>query len=238
MELTKTIWTKEDKVSFLSYLETFEIKDKIDWTRRILNTNLRLMAIPSKILDKITKEIYKGNYISFLDLSIFDTYESIVIYGKLLTKIKDFDMMLHYLSFYKEIMENWAHVDILSFQINTHNKQKFIELSKIYLTNSKPFIRRLSLMILFQMVKDEEVLPIIFKTLESLPNEDEYYVIMMAGWLLSEAIIKHKDQTLSFIKNSSDLNVKILNKGIQKCRESNRLTQQQKDDLLIYKRKK
>lgn len=237
MELIKNLWTQDDKIQFLNYLQSFEEKDKIEWTRRILNTKLPLMAIPTKTLDQIVKNIFKGNYESFLDLKIFDTYESIVINGKLLTRISDFDTMLHYLTIYKEVMENWAHVDILSFNITKTNQQKFIQLSNLYLNNPKPFIRRLSLMILFQMVKDKSILPIIFQTLLRLDSEDEYYVIMMAGWLLSEAIIKHEEETLDFIKNNPKLNPKILNKGIQKCRESKRLTQQQKDDLLIFKRK-
>jgi 3-methyladenine DNA glycosylase AlkD len=71
----------------------------------------------------------------------------------------------------------------------------------------------------------------------NLEAESAYYVIMMAGWLLSECIIKYKDQTLDFLANTSGLNQKIVNKGIQKCRESRRLTDEEKDELIQYKKK-
>ncbi|OHE46266.1 MAG: hypothetical protein A2102_03915 [Tenericutes bacterium GWF2_38_8] len=92
-------------------------------------------------------------------------------------------------------------------------------------------------MILFQMVKDESVLPIIYDRLKKLEHENEYYVIMMAGWLLSECIIQYRDQTLEFLSHEKELNKKIVNKGIQKCRESRRMTEIEKEQLLPYKRK-
>ena len=145
--------------------------------------------------------------------------------------------MVHYLSIYTDVMENWAHCDLLSFKIQALNQKKFLVLSEIYLSDQRLFVRRLGLMILFQMVKDESVLPIIFDRLKKLEHETEYYVIMMAGWLLSECIIQYRDLTLDFLNREKKLNDKIVNKGIQKCRESRRLTEIEKEQLLAYKRK-
>jgi 3-methyladenine DNA glycosylase AlkD len=237
MELNKTEWRSSDRASFLAYLKSFEQETKVDWARRILNTKMPLLAIPTKIIDQIAKKIFKGNYPSFLDLHIDDYYESIAIQGKLITKIKDFDIMKRYLDRYATVMENWAHCDLLSFDIHPENQSKFIDLSYGYRHSTQPFIRRLSLMILFQMIKDTEILPIIYEALLALEDEQDYYVIMMAGWLLSECIIQHKTPTLTFIQNQK-LNPKVVNKGIQKCRESLRLSKAEKDDLLIFKREK
>jgi 3-methyladenine DNA glycosylase AlkD len=237
MELNKTEWRSSDRASFLAYLKSFEQETKVDWARRILNTKMPLLAMPTKTIDQMAKEIFKGNYQAFLHLHIDDYYESIAIQGKLICKIKDFDVMRRYLDRYATVMENWAHVDLLSFDINQNNQTRFIDLAHTYRTSTQPFIRRLSLMILFQMVKDPQVLPIIYNAIEALKDEDEYYVIMMAGWLLSECIIQHKTPTLSFVQHK-ELNPKIVNKGIQKCRESLRLSKAEKDELLIYKRQK
>lgn len=237
MDLNKPFWTSLDKKPFLDYLKTFEQTNKIDWARKILNTTLPLLAIPTKTMDDIVKEIRLGNFMSFLDLHIDDYYESIAIQGKLICRISDFDMMQYYLDRYAIVMENWAHVDLLSFNIQSENQSQFLKLSNQYSHSRKPFIRRLSLMILFQMVKDKNVLDVIFQTLEDQNDETDYYVIMMAGWLLSECIILYKDETLSFITNLN-LNPKIVNKGIQKCRESRRLTLKEKDALVHYKREK
>ena len=172
-----------------------------------------------------------------MDLKIFSNYESIAIYGKLISRIENFDLMVHYLSIYTDVMENWAHCDMLSFKIKALNQKKFLALSEIYLSDQRLFVRRLGLMILFQMVKDESVLPLIFDRLKKLEQETEYYVVMMAGWLLSECIIRYRDLTLDFLNREKKLNHKIVNKGIQKCRESRRMTEEEKDQLLAYKRK-
>ncbi|MFA5526715.1 MAG: hypothetical protein WC992_07815, partial [Acholeplasmataceae bacterium] len=120
--------------------------------------------------------------------------------------------------------------------ITPQNRNRFLELSDAYLHDSRVFVRRLSLMILFQMIKDEDILEIIFDHLLELKTEQAYYVIMMAGWLLCECILLYKDTTLAFIQSNPSLNAKIVNKGIQKCRESRRLTPLEKDQLLVYKR--
>lgn len=235
MELNKTLWQDEDRETFTSFLASFKQPHKVEWAKKILNTKLELLAMPTKNVHHIAHDICLGNYESFLELRLFNTYESIAIYGMIVTKIKDFDRMAHYLDVYLDVMENWAHCDLLSFNINEQNKDHFLVLSSIYTHDNRLFVRRLGLMILFQMLNDTTVLPIIYHTICTLDQENEYYVIMMAGWLLSECIIKYKDQTLSFIKETKHINKKIIHKAIQKCRESRRLSQQEKDDLLQYK---
>jgi len=235
MELIKDQWTNEDIPAYLGHLETYRRIEKEAWTRNILNTKLDLLAMPTKVIHDIVKKISKGNYLSYLDLKLFTSYEAIAIYGILVTRIKDFDVMLKYLNIYLDVMENWAHVDILSLPITQDNKDRFIELSNQYVLDQRTFVRRLSLMILFQMVKDESILPVIYSHIRKLKDEQEYYVIMMAGWLLSECVIQHKDQTLKFLLDPG-LNKKIVNKAIQKCRESRRFTQDEKDHLLTFKR--
>jgi 3-methyladenine DNA glycosylase AlkD len=237
MNLNKSDWTKEDGDAFRAHIKTYAQHEKIHWARKILNTSLELYAIPTPKMKAIAEEIRCGNVKSFLDLKLFCSYESIAIYGMLLTKLEPFSLMVSYLDVYKDVMENWAHVDLLSFHITQDNKGDFLELSHRYLQSDKAFVRRLGLMILFQMLDDQTVLPIVYHSILKLEEENAYYVIMMAGWLLSECVIKYKDQTLDFIVNATTLNHKIVNKCVQKCRESRRLTVEEKDELIQYKKK-
>jgi 3-methyladenine DNA glycosylase AlkD len=237
MELNKAIWIEEDRYQFNEYLKSFSQPEKVEWSQRILNSKMDVLAIPTKTIHQIATSISKGNYLSFLDLKISDHYESVALYGMILCKIKDFELMRSYLTVYLDVMENWAHVDLLSLPITVSNQEAFIRLSYKYLKDPRPFVRRLSLMILFQMRKNPSILPIVFGHIQTLKDENEYYVIMMAGWLLSECIILYRDETLHFLNTHEDLNKKIVNKGIQKCRESRRFTLEEKDELLKYKRK-
>ncbi len=237
MELNRLQWTEADKPRFLSYLETFRQSSKEAWARSILNTTLDVLCVPSKTIDAIIKDIRKGDFLSFLDLMIFDHYEAIVIYGKIMSGITDFDVMTKYLNRYLDTMENWAHVDVLSFQIRKDNQAQFIHLVDHYLLDQRLFVRRLALMILFQMVKDDHVLDTIFDRIKRLKDEKAYYVIMMAGWLLCECLILYPNRTRVFLGSTKDLNARIVNKAIQKCRESRRLSAEEKEQLLVYKRK-
>ncbi|MDZ4196562.1 MAG: hypothetical protein U1C51_04850, partial [Candidatus Izemoplasmatales bacterium] len=117
-----------------------------------------------------------------------------------------------------------------------HLYQDYLRLSLEFSIDQRHFVRSLSLMILFQMGKDKAVLPVIYERLLELKEEQEYYVIMMAGWLLCECIIQHKAETLSFLISHKELNKKIVNKAIQKCRESRRFTQEEKEELLMLKK--
>lgn len=234
MELNKTVWNKHDGELFLAYLETLANREKQTWSKKILNTNLDVLVIPTKTIQNITSEIYKGNFKSFLDLKLFVNYESIAIYGIIVSKITDFATMKQYLDIYKEVMENWAHCDLLSFNITDNNKDDFIRLSNEYAKSPKVFIRRLGLFILLLLIRDKNYLNNALDALSKCGTESEYYVIMMGGWLLSECIIRYKEDTLDYLTKHT-INPKIVNKGIQKCRESLRLTKEEKDALLVYK---
>lgn len=237
MEFNKSTWTKQDGEEFLAYLEAHSNREKQAWFKNILNTKLDVLVVPTKVIQKLADKIMLGNYQSFLELKLFVNYESIAIYGIIVSKIKDFATMKHYLNIYIEVVENWAHCDLLNFSIKDNNAADFIHLSDEYMDSPKLFIRRLGLSILFILIRDKKYLQHALDALLRFPNEDEYYVIMMAGWLLSECIIRYKQETIDFITQQT-INPKIVNKAIQKCRESRRLTQEEKDALLIYKIKK
>ena len=82
MNLIKDKWLIRDKGDYYSYLNSLSKKDKIEWTRNIVNTNMEVLAIPVPVLKSIGKEIMKGDYVSFLDLKLLDNYESTMIMKK------------------------------------------------------------------------------------------------------------------------------------------------------------
>lgn len=236
MELVRDQWNHELEVQFLSYLETLSNRSKQAWATRMLNTKLDVLVVSTKVLNKIAQDIRTGNYESFLELKVFSNYESTAIYGLIISKVDDFNQLKSYLSVYIHQMDNWAHCDLMAFSSIEDNKDQFIELSNEYLKSDKVFIRRLGLFILYQLMVRELISPSeALNSITSLKDENEHYVIMMAAWLLCESMIRHKEETLAFI-TAHDINKKIMNKGIQKCRESRRINQKEKDELKDYKK--
>ena len=90
MILNKEKWLTEDKEAFLVFLKTKGNPQKVAWSKNILQTPSPVLAIPTKEMVGICKEIMKGNYKSFLDLRIFDYYETIALYGMILSRMKSF----------------------------------------------------------------------------------------------------------------------------------------------------
>lgn len=234
MILNKEKWVTEDKDLLIDYLKTLEKPEKTAWSQNILQTASPVLAIPTQDMVRVASEILKGNYLSFLDLGVVEYYETIALYGMILSRMQNFEDFLYYLNIYLNYMNCWAHVDLLKLPLLNEHREEYISLSKNYRSDSRVMVRRLSLAILFAYVKDKEYLPLILDSLLDYEDEEEYYVIMMGGWLLSECIILHKDTALEFLINNK-INKKIQNKAIQKCRESNRLSKAEKDFLLNYK---
>ncbi|HHU24271.1 MAG: DNA alkylation repair protein [Bacilli bacterium] len=234
MILNRTKWLDEDKQAFLDFLKAKGNPHKVAWSQNILQTPSPVLAIATKEQVGICKEIMKGNYQSFLDLQIFDFYETIALFGMILSRMKSLAEFKHYFDVYLDQMNCWAHCDLLNFPLLREEKAYYLDLSEKFYTDKRVMVRRLSLFILFKCVNEKEFLPHIFNRIKSFQDEKEYYVIMMAGWLLCECIIKHKDETLAFMENNV-INKKIQNKAIQKCRESNRFTKEEKDFLWKYK---
>ena len=59
---------------------------------------------------------------------------------------------------------------------------------------------------------------------------------MMISWLLCEAFIKNRDSTINYL-NENKLNKFVLYKTISKCRDSYRVSSEDKEFLIKYKAK-
>lgn len=237
MNLTKELWTSNDIPEYLAYLQTLSKgEEKAEWEQRIVNTSLPCLAIPSTEIDRIASAIYKGNYISYLDLNIWSNHSTTLIYGKILNKIKDYDTLIKYLIPYSKRADNWSTIDCLKFKFSEITIPKFIELSKSLIHSKYTFSRRLSLIILLKLLSVHDCSSLVFEILDSLSNESEYYVNMAGAWLLAECLTRYRDKTIEYYEFVKS-NAFIVNKSISKCRDSYRITKEDKDYLLQFKQK-
>lgn len=234
MELIKEEWLKSDIKPFEDYLLTMKNESKMLWTKNLLNTNLICLAIKTEQIKKIAKEISKGNYKSFLDLKIYSTYDSYATNGFIISKIKDFDTFKKYLDIYSDNVDNWGLCDLLSVNIK-NQEEKYLNLIKEYLKDKNVFKRRIAIRILFKFINYDNYVKDIFYIVDSLTNEQEYYVNMINAWLLCELFIKRKSETLKYLDNNH-LNKFTINKMISKCRDSYRVSNIDKNLLLKYKK--
>ncbi len=230
MKLIKEKWNKKDIVEFNEYLESIKRPEKLEFTIKTINTKMQVLAIPIPELRKIAGQIYKGNYISYLDTFNNKYYENTIINAVLINNIKDIKTKKHYISKLK--IDNWSTVDILKFNVKKQEKE-YLDLAKEYLKSKQEFIRRIGVRILFNYT-DKEDLTEIFNIIDSLQTEEKYYVNMAVAWLMCELMIKNRNQTLKYLENHK-LNDFTINKTISKCRDSYRISKEDKEFLLKYR---
>lgn len=233
MQLIKDLWSEKDIPEFQEYLKTFCNPSKVAWSKNLLNTEMPVLAMKTPDLRKIATEIYKGNYLSFIDLMIWEYFENTVIIGSLISRIEDFKTQVKYLSIYSAKADNWATCDLLSFKVEGKEKE-YYHLVLEYIKSKQPFTRRIGMSILFKLIEKEEYIEKIYHLLDQFSLEEHYYVNMMNAWLLCECFIKQREKTLTYIKHHH-LNKFTINKAIQKCRESYRVSLKDKEMLLQYK---
>lgn len=223
MNLNKDKWLKEDIENFEKYLLKLEDKESISRSYKITKTKMNLLGIKSNILKNIAKEIFKGNYTSFLDYNLNNYYDELIINAYIINKIKDYDLKIKYLNEYIKNDLCWATCDVLKF----NNDKRYLELSKEYLKNKNNFIVRIGIIILFSFIKSdlEEVLNII-KTIKST----DYYVNMAYAWLLCDIYIINNNKAIEYIENN-EINNFVINKFISKCNDSYRLTKEEKEKI-------
>jgi len=220
---------------FQSYLKSLENKEKIERSKIITKTTLPVLGINNPTLKAIANDIYKNDFLNFLDLMIWDYYENTIINGYLINKIKDFNTFKHYLDIYSKKVDNWASCDVLKFNVK-NNEESFFNLSLEYSQSNLPFVRRIGMYILFDFIINDNYINKIFHQLDTFTYEEHYYVNMMNAWLLCECFIKQRDLTLKYLNNHK-LNTFTINKAIQKCRESFRVSKEDKELLLKYKKR-
>ncbi len=234
MNFKKDKWRQEDILELENYLQDHARPQKVAWTQNIIRTSHKLFAIPSGELRDIAHKICKGNYLDFLENNSFSSYEITFIYGIVLNNLKDFDQLVKYLNKYANYVDCWALCDILKFKTKYFEKELF-ELAQPLTKSQYPFTRRIGLKIMFGYTSNLSFASLIFDTLNSFFDEQEYYVNMMVSWLFCEMFIKQRDATLNFLKSHS-LNNFAINKGIQKCRDSYRVSPKDKEYLLTFKK--
>lgn len=230
MILNRKVWENKDINEFNKYLESLKKEEKIEFTKRIVNTNMDVLGIPIPELRKISNEILKGKYKSYLDLKNNKYYENTIINVCLINKIKDFKQKKHYLDML--YIDNWSTCDTLTFNIKGLEKE-YWNLAKEYIKSEDAFTRRVGIRILFSYKKTDYV-DSIFEIINELYDEQEYYVNMAVAWLTCELMIYNRDKTLKFLENHH-LNKFTINKAISKCRDSFRISAEDKQLLLKYK---
>lgn len=229
-------FNNENYEKFINDMMLFCDQDYLKFNKKLTFSKYDMIGIRVPILRSVAKEIAKGDTCSYLACCKRKYFEEILLEGFVIGTIKDYEAFLGYFYEFLPYVDNWAVCDMCISSFKAIGKNKELFKSEVFgLINSKgEFYVRVGIVILMDYYIDEDNLPMIFNILDSI-TRTEYYIEMAMAWLLSVCFIKYPDITEKYLGNNK-LNDSVINKTIQKIRDSKRVDKEVKDKLVCYKK--
>lgn len=197
--------------------------------------NIAGVRIPK--LRILAKEIAKSDYWrEFLSCESRGLYEEEMLKGIVIGIVKcTIEERLALVKEFVPHIDNWAVCDVFTGGLKAFKKNRELILPYVdeCLISQEEFTVRFAVCMLMDYFVDEEYID---STLEKIANikHSGYYVMMAAAWALSVCFIKEREKTLALFA-AFRLDKTTQNKAIQKCRESYRVSAEDKELLLSYK---
>lgn len=238
MNLKINNWTQEKYSEYIDYLYSFQDIKYKEFHQKLTFDNT-LIGIRTQKLKEIAKDIYKGNYIEYLNISKNKTYEEKMIYGFIISNNKEFDKeTIKYINKYTKLINNWALCDLFCSNLKfvKRNKKEVYNYIISKINNNNMWIRRLCFVLLLDYYIEDEYIDNIFKLCDKY-NTKDYYVQMSIAWLISICYIKYKDKTTLYLDNNN-LDDFTHNKAVQKIIDSKRINKEEKNIIKEKRRKK
>lgn len=186
-----------------------------------------------EIAKTLAREDWKGIWEEFRE----DCYEELMIKGMLIGYGKlSREEQTEYLKRFIPQMNNWAICDCCcnTWKFMKKDQEYWFDFISSYLFSEQEYQIRFGLVSLLDYFVQKTYLERIFFLLDQIHHEG-YYVKMGAAWLLSICYIKYPAETWKYMERDS-LDDFTHNKGIQKIRESYRISKEEKECLLTLKR--
>lgn len=207
------------------------------FTEKLVPNATNILGVTVPLLRELAKEIAKGDYKELLNKSTFSFYEETFLYGLVISYIKlPFTQKLPYLELFIPKVNNWAICDsvFMTLKIAKVDREKAWNYAVEMVQKEGEFEKRVGIVLLLRNFLDDQHVNQVVNVIDNI-SSDAYYVNMALSWLICDLVIKYKDIALQYIPISK-LNDFVINKGIQKCRESYRVDDDTKKLLLQYKR--
>lgn len=212
----------------------FELADEkyADFQARLTPTISRELFIGVRVpaVRKLAKEIYRsGDYENFLADLPHKYYDENMLHGLILSEFKNYDDCVAEVDRFLPYVDNWAVCDIMSPKCFKKNRDRLIDKVVEWSGNDAVYTSRFGMEMLMSHYLDEDFRE---EYLEIPANVriDDYYAKMMVAWFFATALAKQWDATIPYVMDGR-LETWTHNKTIQKARESNRITGEQKEYL-------
>lgn len=229
-----------DKIKLTASLKSMAEPSYAEFNRKLIPTKLDILGVRAPKLRNFAKNIVKnGNADEYITCTQFENYEETLLYGMVLGLINvPFQELIKLLRGYLPYIENWAVCDMtvggLKQFEKKFNKNEGFSFACECLKTPSCWYYRFGVVLFLRFFICNEYIEQILNLIQDYERE-EYYAKMAVAWLLAEAYLSYPKLILKYI-DSGGFSDWIVQKGIQKMIESNRVSDEDKEFLRIKKK--
>ncbi len=231
-------WTEKEYSRLVKYLNKEAEDEYRQFSEKLIPDSKNILGVRMPKLREMAKYISKGNWREYIKICKNDTFEEIVLHGAVIglaqVNLEEFSQLV---KAYIPLVDNWAICDYFCGGLKQVKKYKKEFLPEIisYLESQNPWTKRVGLVILKAFYIDEESVGKVLSLAEKTICE-HYYVQMAHAWLVAECYTKFPQITHLYLEKCG-LSKEILNKAVQKIRDSYRVSDDWKEKVIIFRRK-
>lgn len=197
----------------------------------------KIIGVRVPLLKEMAKNLAKGDYDYFLQNIEDEYYEELVLHGLVIGYAKiSIEETFKYLKSFVPKINSWAVCDTTcsNLKITKKHMEEMWKFLEQYIKSDKEYEIRFALVMYLNYYLNEEYINEVLQKIDKIESK-EYYVQMAIAWLVSFAYIKQKEITEKYLKENN-LDAFTQNKAIQKIRESYRVSEEDKEKILQYKK--
>lgn len=191
----------------------------------------RIIGVRTPILRTIARELEdKDAFLSSLPHHYFEENQ---IHSFLLEQEKVFPIAIMEIERFLPYVDNWATCDQLRPRCFRKHHLELLTYLQTWIHSQEPYTARFGIGMLMVHFLDEDFEEAYLELPASVHSE-EYYVKMMIAWFFATALAKQYEAALPDISGYR-LDKWVHNKAIQKAIESNRVSPEHKQELVMYR---
>lgn len=230
------MWTEEKNRQLAERLEALSDAKYREFHSRIVPGIGPLYGVRMPRLKELAREISRDDPEGFLSLCRGTSYEENMLCGLVLGGIRDPETFERGLRALLPCISNWAVCDGTAAAAKTvgRHREHFYPLIEELLSAQETYSVRLGYVLLLDHYMTQEDIGRVLSYCRR--SRGEYYIDMAIAWLISVAFVKFPRETEVLLRDNL-LDDFTQNKAIQKIRESYRVGKDEKQRLLVYKRK-
>lgn len=210
-----------------------------DFTSALIPGARPILGVRVPILRKLSKEIAKGDWQTYLREATEDTYEEVAIKGFVIGYAKaELEVLLPYIAEQIEKINDWSLCDgfCSNLKVVEKHREEFLEFLLPYAKIDDEFKQRVVAVMLMTYYLTDDYIDMSLEVLDSLKNE-KYYCKMAVAWAIATAWAKQRENTYAYMQDGNNtLDNWTYNKAIQKMVESYRVSDVDKEMLRKMKR--